>query len=82
MESLKDFVNDKNIEFGWTHTTSPLIYREVSISGSMPFYVGSYTAFWEYIYDYYNLEYLLPKDRIDQLKNDNIQVTLRNILWK
>ncbi|KAK9721110.1 hypothetical protein QE152_g21695 [Popillia japonica] len=63
-----------NTEHDWHHTQSPIIWKEVARSGGRATLIGGISDFWEYCYDYYGLESILPKQDLLSLVEDNIQI--------
>nr|XP_022911815.1 putative malate dehydrogenase 1B [Onthophagus taurus] len=66
------FLHEQNQKNNWNHRTSPLIWKEVARRGGKAFLIGGISEFWEYVYDYYGLEAVLPKDDLDALIQDNM----------
>ena len=60
----------------WSHTKSPLIWREYDISSDSPRYIGGATEFWEFIYEYYGVDLRLSKAELEALKLDVIFVSI------
>ncbi|GJQ68650.1 hypothetical protein Trydic_g17195 [Trypoxylus dichotomus] len=62
-----------NTENEWHHTQSPLIWKETARTGGRATLIGTISDFWEYCYDYYGLESILPKEDLESLVADNTQ---------
>ncbi|KOB74001.1 Uncharacterized protein OBRU01_09668 [Operophtera brumata] len=54
-------INKKN---KWHHTGSPLIWKEVLMKGSKPFYIGGASEFLEYCHAYYDFDSFLTSEKI------------------
>ncbi|XP_044743902.1 putative malate dehydrogenase 1B [Chrysoperla carnea] len=68
-----NWITDKNATNGWNHSSSPVIYRELTMLGGKEYYIGGIDQFWEYICDYYGLEFILSKTKLAALQQDNVQ---------
>ncbi|XP_050587717.1 putative malate dehydrogenase 1B [Bombus affinis] len=55
---------------GWTHTKSPLIWREIGLSRSHVTYIGGSSQFWELLHNYYDISLYLSKEELDALQTD------------
>lgn len=68
--------------YKWNITVSPIIYRQLIYRGGIPHLIGSISEFWQYCYDYYNIECLLPESEILNLIEDNQRVNfvIKNIV--
>ncbi|KAG7308036.1 hypothetical protein JYU34_006676 [Plutella xylostella] len=56
-----------NMKNNWHHCSSPLIWKELLMKGSKPYYIGSATQFWDYCYSYYKLETFITCDKLREL---------------
>ncbi|XP_043788001.1 putative malate dehydrogenase 1B isoform X2 [Apis laboriosa] len=56
--------------YKWTHTKSPLIWREIGLSQTHVNYIGSSYQFWELLHKYYNITSYLNKEELDALQAD------------
>lgn len=63
----------QNLKNSWYHFDPPLIWKELNQLGGKPHYVGGLSEFWEYIYDYYNLQSLLSKHELRKLTAESMQ---------
>lgn len=64
------------IMYKWNLTVSPIIYRQLIYRGGPPHLIGGISEFWQYCYDYYNIESLLSQSEIMQLVEDNKMVSI------
>ncbi|XP_076232982.1 putative malate dehydrogenase 1B [Calliopsis andreniformis] len=56
--------------YGWDHTRSPLIWKEIGISRAKVTYIGGGHQFWELLRQYYNIESHLSEEELDALQKD------------
>ncbi|KAK9296601.1 hypothetical protein QLX08_009436 [Tetragonisca angustula] len=56
--------------YKWTHTKSPLIWREIGLSRTHVNYIGGSFQFWELLHKYYNISLYLNKEELDALQAD------------
>lgn len=63
-------INEKN---KWHHIGSPIIWKELLMAGSKPFYIGNGSDFLEYCQSYYKLDIYLPPKRFENLVDNNAQ---------
>lgn len=59
---------------GWSHTKSPLIWREIGLTHTIISYIGGSYQFWELLHKYYKIKLHLTKEDIDALEVDLIFV--------
>ncbi|KAJ2952050.1 hypothetical protein O0L34_g4313 [Tuta absoluta] len=52
-----------NIANNWHHVGSPIIWKELQMKGSKPFYIGGISEFLEYVHSYYNFDLFLACDK-------------------
>ncbi|XP_032513015.2 putative malate dehydrogenase 1B [Danaus plexippus] len=57
-------INQKN---KWHHIDSPIIWKELLMMGSKPFYIGGACEFLEYCHSYYNFDLFLSPTRFEHL---------------
>ncbi|XP_052740754.1 putative malate dehydrogenase 1B [Bicyclus anynana] len=57
-------INRKN---KWHHIESPIVWKELLMSGSTPTYIGGASEFLEYVHSYYQFDAFLAPKRFDQL---------------
>ncbi|KOX70049.1 Putative malate dehydrogenase 1B [Melipona quadrifasciata] len=60
--------------YKWTHTKSPLIWREIGLSRTYISYIGGSFQFWELLHKYYNISLYLNKEELDALQADLLLV--------
>ncbi|XP_076753619.1 putative malate dehydrogenase 1B [Xylocopa sonorina] len=56
--------------YGWNHTKSPLIWREIGLSRTHINYIGGSYQFWELLHNFYNITSFLSEDDLDALQAD------------
>ncbi|XP_046963334.1 putative malate dehydrogenase 1B [Vanessa cardui] len=57
-------INQKN---KWHHTGSPIVWKELLMPGSKPFYIGCASEFLEYCYSYYKFDVFFAPKRFEYL---------------
>lgn len=65
------WLSEINTRNDWHHIESPIIWKEVGRVGGKATLIGGISDFWEYCYDYYGLESVLPKEDLQNLVEDN-----------
>ncbi|CAH2105353.1 unnamed protein product [Euphydryas editha] len=63
-------INQKN---KWHHTRSPIVWKELLMAGSKPFYIGSASEFLEYCYSYYKFDVYFSPLRFEHLTDNFLQ---------
>ena len=53
--------------YGWIHTKSPLIWRELVHRDGKPLLIGGANEFFEYVDAYYGIQSLLDSDHLMQV---------------
>lgn len=56
---------------GWCYIKSPIIWKEVAMTGGKPHLIGDLGDFWEYIDDYYGIFTCFDRETIEKLKDEN-----------
>ncbi|XP_013139061.1 PREDICTED: putative malate dehydrogenase 1B [Papilio polytes] len=56
-----------NLRNKWHHNESPLIWKELLIEGSKPYYIGGASEFLDYCYSYYQFETYVSSERFEGL---------------
>ncbi|XP_045765449.1 putative malate dehydrogenase 1B [Maniola jurtina] len=59
-------INQKN---KWHHIESPLVWKELLMTGSVPVYIGGASEFLEYVHSYYLFDAFLAPKRFDHLSD-------------
>lgn len=60
--------------YGWSHSKSPLIWREIGITGVNVTYIGGSYQFWKFLYKYYRIKSHLTEEDLNALQADFIFV--------
>lgn len=67
----------------WHHTESPIIWKELLMKGSKPYYIGGASEFLDYCYSYYNFDALFASEKYEGLLDNILQfkrkVRLENV---
>ncbi|KOC60861.1 Putative malate dehydrogenase 1B, partial [Habropoda laboriosa] len=66
---------------GWSHDKSPLIWREIGLTGTYINYIGGSFQFWKLLHDYYNISSYLSKEDLDALQADLLLVGKRSVSY-
>ncbi|KAF5305482.1 hypothetical protein FQA39_LY01573 [Lamprigera yunnana] len=69
----KPWLENMNSIYKWSHTSCPLIWKELSRTGGLPHYVGGLSEFWEYCYEYYDLQSVISPENLEKLHEDHLQ---------
>lgn len=75
-KSLKEwalYVRSLNESNSWFISESPLIWKEIAMWGGKKYLLGGLSEFWEYVYCYYGLESLLPRNEVLKIAQDNLK---------
>ncbi|KAI5630996.1 hypothetical protein NE865_16293 [Phthorimaea operculella] len=56
-----------NIANNWHHIGSPIIWKELQMKGSKPFYIGGISQFLEYVHSYYNFDFFMGYEKFHGL---------------
>lgn len=65
-------MNQKN---KWHHEKSPIIWKELLVKGSKPYYIGGASEFLEYCHSYYNFDIFLSPRKFAGLIDNAYQFT-------
>ncbi|GLH03157.1 Malate dehydrogenase, partial [Gryllus bimaculatus] len=63
----------------WSHTKSPLVWRELAMPGGKPVLIGGLSEFLEYCHEYYGLTAFLTPEEKQMLVDDNIKINEREM---
>ncbi|KAL4711668.1 hypothetical protein ACJJTC_003435 [Scirpophaga incertulas] len=73
----KAWLSKLNKKNKWHHIDSPLIWKELLIQGSKPFYIGGASEFLNYCHSYYKIELFLDIKHCDDLKRNFSQYNVK-----
>ncbi|CAK1598539.1 unnamed protein product [Parnassius mnemosyne] len=71
-----------NIKYKWHHSGSPLVWKEMLIEGSKPYYIGGASEFLDYCYSYYKFEAFLSTEKFRDLVDSLNQFKKKHTLEK
>ena len=74
MCSMKKWLKKLCGKRGWNHTESPIVWKELSMSGGNAILLGGASSFWEYLKEYYDVLSYLNKEEKSKLLLDKIKV--------
>ncbi|CAB3236730.1 unnamed protein product [Arctia plantaginis] len=63
-----------NLKNKWHHVGSPLIWKEMLMAGSKPYYIGGAPQFLDYCYSYYKFDSLFGSDKFEELLKNSVQL--------
>ncbi|KAI8424088.1 hypothetical protein MSG28_002696 [Choristoneura fumiferana] len=56
-----------NQKYKWHHIGSPLVWKELLMKGSKPYYIGGTSEFLDYCHSYYQFDYFLANSKFEGL---------------
>lgn len=63
-------LNQKN---KWHHIGSPVVWKELLMKGSKPFYIGGASDFLDYCHSYYHFDQFMTTEKLDSLVHNFTQ---------